>query len=73
MAKEKKFQLLRENKLLMQATQNMTHDTRPDCWDHVAWYDTREKAIAALKQATDARHQIRDAEGNTLLYSGDVM
>ena len=67
------YQLVKENTQLMQATQNMTHDTRPDCWDHVAFYKTYAKAVRALKDATDCRHQVRDNTGRVLLWSGDVM
>jgi hypothetical protein len=68
-----KYELVKENKTLMNATQSSTHDTRPDCWDHVSFHDTYEKAVTALKQAKDCRHQVRDDKGKVVLWSADVV
>lgn len=68
-----RYELVKENKALMNATQNLTHDTRPDCWDHIAFYDVWEEAVAALKRAKSHRHQVRDSEGKAFLWSADVM
>jgi len=67
------FELVKENAALMRATQNMTHDTRPDCWDHVSYHETREDGTNALKAATDCRHRLRDMDGKTVLCSADVI
>ena len=66
------FELVRENKALMQAYQNVT-EGKPDCWDHVGWYDLKKDAVKALKMARDGRHMIRDENGIPIMFSGDVM
>jgi len=72
MTNRNRFELVRENRVLMQAYQNVI-EGKPDCWDHVAWFESLDEARAALKAATDARHMVRGRDGIPVLFSGDVM
>lgn len=70
----KKFELVKENRAVMQAHQNCTHDTRPDGFDHVSNHKTlgaAQNAMRALVRSEGVRCQIRDGNGKTVQWWND--